>query len=137
MEAKDIFKKRSRPTEVEQQFILEILQHNASLIKQYQSNTIERFRLVDSGNLKRNRSVEINKSGSFGAEIVHRFPIYMRFLDMKTIRRGGKKVKKKSYWTYNKIIHSRFNHIIWQTQVSLTDETIKRIARELNITIPV
>lgn len=137
MEAKDILKRRNIPSAIQQEFVFEILKRQADMLKQHQTNTITRFNLEKTGNLRRNRHIGVNKSGLFGGEIVHTFPIYMRFLDMKRIKRGGKSVSKKSYWTYNRLLHSRFNTIVWETQVKFTDEAIRRIAKDLNIVIPV
>lgn len=134
---KDVFYSRRVPSGIEQDFVYQVLQKHGKIADKAQRRTIQRFNLEKTRALKHTRVITYSKERQFGGRMSMKFPIYMRFMDMKRIRRNGVQVRQKQKWLYNKILFARFNQIVWETQTGLTDEVIEKLAIDLEIKIPV
>lgn len=105
-------------------FVQGTLQEEGEFITDFQEETIGRFLLERSGNLKLQRGFTVTPNGE-GFKLDLRFLIYLRFLDIK----GKHGVAKDQLILYNRVIYGRLSNIANTIQYGYTEATKAMMAK--------
>lgn len=112
---------------VEQRFIAETLQENSAYIFDAQSAAIARsVGSRSTGHLLRSRFFRID-----GTTLRYEHPAYERFLDMKSLRRNGRAVRRKPKRIHNRFMWGLYSRIKGDLMSGLTDDVVARIRETL------
>jgi hypothetical protein len=125
---------RGKESVLQKRFLSKVLKEEGTSILEKQTRVIDKDQLIVSRRLKVNREFKTAESpGDFSGTLSIRFPIYLRFLDMKPkpnrLRRlkgrvGSKqrvKAKRKQYHLYNRIVFGHFSEIQKRLSYGLSD----------------
>ena len=113
-------------------YVRSVLAEDAKLIQDEQSKIVVKHRLFETGELSRSirGKFSIEESGT-GQKLTMNFIKYIRFLDIKDIRR-----KQKSYHIYNKILFGiLYNSTVRKLAFGFTESVLNEMKKLDNKTL--
>lgn len=115
---------------VKERYIEEVLRSEAGQMLNNQGVAIYSRLGVKSGRIVWERHFDISASGNSG-KLSLRHMIYERFLDMKSIRRNGVRVKRRRrFKIHNKFVWHMYAVIASRLMHGFTEEAAEEIRRE-------
>ncbi len=113
--------------DIKQAFIKRTLQKQGREMNDAQLRAIRKhlsFKYGHTGRLLNDRSIRVS-----GNKLIHRHPIYQRFLDMKTTLPNGK--KRRAYPIHNKFAFYTFTMLSYKLMHGLTEEVAEEIKQSI------
>lgn len=113
----------------QESFIARVLTSSGNRMLKNQGTVIQASVTANStGHLFQNRSVNISQN-----QLKFEHPLYERFLDMKTLHRDGKVVKRKPLRIHNRFMFGHYLNIASQLMNGLTSEVAQNIRQKLTL----
>ncbi|AEV34145.1 hypothetical protein Oweho_3194 [Owenweeksia hongkongensis DSM 17368] len=137
MTARERFETRGDQSLLEKKYIAKVLSEEAEAIEEDQTRLIQRFYLIQSGDMETKRSHALSgQSDNYSGQVALSFLRYLRFHDMKKPKTTGSGRRRgKAYPIYNRIIFGHLNEISKKLSFGFTEEVRQQLAAELNIEI--
>lgn len=110
-------------------FIMQELQYEGNRLLANQTTAINSTLSSHSGSLINNRFISVTKNGELSATLTFKHTLKQRFLDLRVMKYGRKRVKRKRN-IHNRFIYGHYNMIARKLMSGLTEEVAESLKQE-------
>lgn len=114
----------------ERKYVHKLLRETGESILRKQTEVIDEYRLLFTGEMRKQRRWDTREIGDAGADLEIHYLKYLRFLDMKTLR--GQR-KAKVYHLYNRVLFGHLAGLRRKLLFGYTEDVKRAIIKEITM----